>query len=51
MVNDKMTLFVPDELILRLRTNFPDTNWTEIVRSTIIRKLENLEALKKQGKI
>ena len=51
MVNEKMTVFVPDELMLRLNAKFPETNWAEIVRSALIKKLENLEKLKQQCKL
>ena len=47
----KMTVSVPDELLTRLRTAHPEINWAEIVRNGIIKKLEKLEELKKQGEL
>jgi hypothetical protein len=50
----KMTVSVPDELLARFRKEHPDINVAEVVRSGIIKKVEELERfedLKKGGLI
>jgi len=47
----KMTVAVPDELLSKLRRSCPEINWAAVVRAAIIKKLERLEKLKKQGRI
>jgi len=50
----KMTVSVPDELLAKLRKSHPEINWAEVVRSGIIKKveeLEKLEELKNKGLI
>ena len=43
----KMTVSVPDELLARLRKSHPEINWAEIVRTGIVKKVEELEKLEK----
>lgn len=50
----KMTVSIPDELLGKFKTEFPDINPTEVVRNGIIKKLKELkkfEKLKSEGKI
>jgi len=50
-MTDNMTVSVPDELLERLRKSHPEINWSEIVRSAIIKKVERLERLTKRGEL
>lgn len=48
----KMTVSVPDELLEKLRKSRPEINWAEVVRGSIIKKIEELEKfeeLKRKG--
>ncbi|MFH0875606.1 MAG: hypothetical protein V1859_06725 [archaeon] len=50
----KMTVSVPDELLSKFKREHPDINVAEVVRSGIIRRVEELEKyeeLKKKGVI
>ncbi len=47
----KMSISVPDELLEKLRKMHPEINWAEIVRQEIIKRLEKLEKLEKEGEI
>lgn len=50
----RMTVSVPDELLIRFKKFFPEINLAEVVRNVIIKKIEELEKLKElkeKGKI
>ena len=50
----RMTVHVPDELLARLRKEYPDINWAAVVRRNIIKRVEELEKfeeLKRKGVI
>ena len=50
----KMTVSVPDELLAKFKKSFPEVNPAAVVRGVIIKKVEELEKVKKlksKGKI
>jgi post-segregation antitoxin (ccd killing protein) len=49
--SQKMTVFVSDELIERLKKKHPEINWAEVVRAGLIKKLEKLEKLEARGQL
>ena len=48
---EKMTVSVPEELLVKLKKSYPEINWAAVVRAAIIKKLEQLEKLRKQEKL
>ena len=50
----KVTVFVPDELLIKFKKEFPEANVAEVARRAIIDKIEELkklEELKSRGEI
>ncbi|MBR9699932.1 hypothetical protein GOV09_05735 [Candidatus Woesearchaeota archaeon] len=50
----RMTVHIPDELMHKVRKQFPAVNWAAVVREEIVRKvteIEKFEELKRKGVI
>ena len=50
----KMTIHIPNELLIKFKKEFPDVNVAEVSRRVIIKKIEELEKveeLKAKGKL